>query len=583
MENKEEYSWSKYIKDYWYLLSGKRTKFVFFTILRSLSNLITFAIAFCLAKIIDFFTNYQASMPLDTFYWFVGAIAILGAFQVWLRFFSKIKMQTIAADMRKETRLLAINKIMSLNLKWHEKEETGAKIQKINQGGESVYKGLKDFSNEGISVLVDIFGALFLFLFLDIRYVAFALIYVCIYFIGEHYYNKKLNYWENELNKIKEKVSGKIHESISNILAVKSLGLGETIGKNAESYEDEYFKIWQKTRDVSQQKFKTIKIFSAIVYALFILVIGLDFVRGVITLGSIYLFASYFGKLKGGLDEFTNTIGNFISVKSGVGRFMTILDIDTIEDESRLKEFPENWRKIEFKEVYFKYKEQYVLKDFNLTINRFDKIGVVGESGSGKSTISKLMLKLYKPEKGKILVDGIDLNEFNQMSITKNMGVVLQEPEMFNLSAIDNITISATKADKKVLDTAISLSQLKPVIEKLPEKLNTLIGEKGYQLSGGERQRIGLARAIYKDSQIYILDEATSALDSKTESLIQEEISTKLKNKTLIIIAHRLSTLKEVKRILVLEKGQIVESGSFSDLLKKKQKFYQMYKLQNRN
>ncbi|MBS3176461.1 ABC transporter ATP-binding protein [Candidatus Woesearchaeota archaeon] len=538
MENKEEYSWSKYIKDYWYLLSGKRTKFVFFTILRSLSNLITFAIAFCLAKIIDFFTNYQASMPLDTFYWFVGAIAILGAFQVWLRFFSKIKMQTIAADMRKETRLLAINKIMSLNLKWHEKEETGAKIQKINQGGESVYKGLKDFSNEGISVLVDIFGALFLFLFLDIRYVAFALIYVCIYFIGEHYYNKKLNYWENELNKIKEKVSGKIHESISNILAVKSLGLGETIGKNAESYEDEYFKI---------------------------------------------LFASYFGKLKGGLDEFTNTIGNFISVKSGVGRFMTILDIDTIEDESRLKEFPENWRKIEFKEVYFKYKEQYVLKDFNLTINRFDKIGVVGESGSGKSTISKLMLKLYKPEKGKILVDGIDLNEFNQMSITKNMGVVLQEPEMFNLSAIDNITISATKADKKVLDTAISLSQLKPVIEKLPEKLNTLIGEKGYQLSGGERQRIGLARAIYKDSQIYILDEATSALDSKTESLIQEEISTKLKNKTLIIIAHRLSTLKEVKRILVLEKGQIVESGSFSDLLKKKQKFYQMYKLQNRN
>jgi ATP-binding cassette subfamily B protein len=223
------------------------------------------------------------------------------------------------------------------------------------------------------------------------------------------------------------------------------------------------------------------------------------------------------------------------------------------------------------------------LKDFNLIINRFDKIGVVGESGSGKSTISKLMLKLYKPEKGKILIDGIDLNEFNQTSITKNIGVVLQEPEMFNLSAIDNITISATKSDKKLLEEAISLSQLKPVIKKLPEKLDTLIGEKGYQLSGGERQRIGLARAIYKDSQIYILDEATSALDSRTESLIQEEISNKLKNKTLIIIAHRLSTLKDVKKILVLEKGQIVEAGSFSDLIKKKQKFYQMYKLQNRN
>jgi ABC-type multidrug transport system fused ATPase/permease subunit len=581
MQTKEGYSWNKYIKDYWYLLLGRRFRFSFFTVLRSLSNLIPFAIAYLLGQIIDFFTNYSGQ-SLNPFYTYVGLIGFLGGFQVWLRFYSKVKMQTIAADIRKESRITAMNKIMELDLKWHETEETGSKIQKINQGGESVYQGIKDFSNEGISILVGIFGALILFLTLDLKYLAFSVIFAFIYFAGEKYYNKKLNYWQDELNKIKEKVSGKIHESASNILAVKSLGLKETFGKYTSSYEEEYYKVWQKTRDISQQKFKTIKIFSAVAYALFILILGFDVINGLITVGSIYIFASYFGKLKGGLDDFTNKVGDFISVKSGVGRFMTILDIDTIEDESKLNDFPKNWKKIEFKDVDFKYKNQLVLKNFNLVINKNDKIGFVGKSGSGKSTIAKLILKLYKPEKGEILVDGINLNQINQNSITKYIGIVLQEPEMFNLSALENICISSKKSNGELLDKAVSVAQLKSVIDKLPENLNTLIGEKGYQLSGGERQRIGIARAIFKDTPILIFDEATSALDSKTEGLIQRAINQKLKNKTLLLIAHRLSTLKEADTIVVLEKGKIIESGTFEELFKLKGRFYQLYKAQSK-
>lgn len=572
------YSWGRYIKDYWYLLSGRRSRFVFFTILRSASNLIPFANAYFLAQIIDFFTAYKGGL-LEEFYLYVALIGFLGGFQVWLRMFSKVRMQTIAADIRKESRLTAMEKLMQLDLKSHEDEDTGSKIQKVNEGGESLFKGIKDFSNEGVSIAVGLFGALILFLAADIRYLLFSLVYVFIYFVGEYYFNKRLEYWQTELNKIKEKVSGKIHESASNILAVKSLGLTKAVGKHNNKSEEEYYDIWKKTRDVSQLKFKTIKIFSALAYALFILVLGLDVVDGAITVGSVFMFANYFGKLKNALDDFTNKVGNFIAVKSGVGRFMTILDIDTIEDESRLREFPKHWKRIEFRDVHFSYKEKQVLKGLDLVIHKNEKVGFVGKSGSGKSTVAKLLLKLYKPEKGEITVDGISLDGISQNSITRNIGIVLQEPEMFNISVLDNICISG-KSNPALLKKAISVSQLKPVIDKLPEKIDTLIGEKGYQLSGGERQRIGIARAIFKDTPLLILDEATSALDSRTEERIHEAIHAKLRDRTLLMIAHRISTLKEADRIVVIDKGKVAESGSFHELFRNKGMFYQLYRTQ---
>lgn len=581
MEN--NYTWREYIKDYWFLLRGRRVKFTIYTVIRSISDFAPFAVAYFLGQIIDFFTNYSQGDSLNTFYLYVAIIALLGAMEVWLRFYSKVRMQTIAANIRKETRILAMNRLVEFDLKWHEDEDTGSKIQKINHGGESVYQGLKDFSNEGISIIITTIGALFLFLTINPKYFLFAIIYAGLYFFGERQFNKKLTWIQDELNKIKEKVSGKITESASNITSIKALGLNDKINENTLKQEDEYYKVWEKSRNISQNKFKTLKIFSAIIYAAFILLLGLDFIQGIISLGSIYVFASYFGKLKGSLGNLTNKVSQFISVKSGVGRFMTIIGIKKLEDESKLDKFQENWKKIEFKNVTFKYKDKYVLKDFNLIINRGDKIGIVGKSGTGKTTIAKLLLKLYKPEKGEILIDNKNINKINQQTITQNVSLIMQEPEMFNTTMLENITISSTKQEPKLIDRAITTAKLKPVIQKLPEKINTLIGERGYQLSGGERQRVGIARAIYKDAPILLLDEATSALDSKTESEIQKELNKKQKDKTLLIIAHRISTLKETDKIIVLDKGRIIEEGTYRDLAKNKNgKFSEIYKAQRR-
>ncbi len=576
-----DYSFPNLFRDYWLLLKGKRFSFVMHTILRSLSNLISFVITFILGKIVDFFTHYQKGEPLTYFYYSVIFIAVLGSFQVWLRFFSKVQMQTIAAELRKEVRLSAMSKLMELDLKWHDEEETGSKIHKINDGSENIFNGIKTFSNEGIQIIMGLIGSIIFFFALNWKYALFGLAYTGIYLYGEHYFNKKLMEVKTELNKIKEKISGKLHESASNILTIKSLGLRRSFEQKTEHYEKLYYNIWKRSRDTSEKKVKSIKIFSSIAYALFILLVGYDAANGLITVGLILVFVSYFGKLRDALEEITHNITEFISIKSSLGRFMTIFGQEIII-RSDLPEIPSNWKTIEFIDVSFAYKEKLVLNNFSLVINRGDKIGIVGKSGCGKSTVVKLLLSLYQPQKGSILINGRKLGDYQHQSISKTIAVSLQESEVFNLSLKDNVAISNLQVKEKELKRAFEIAHLDSVIQKLPQGLDTPIGEKGYHLSGGERQRVGIARAVYKDCPLLVFDEATSHLDSKTESLIQASIKKRLKDKTLILIAHRLSTLRDLDKIIVLEEGSVAETGNFAELIKKKGIFYKLYHLQHK-
>lgn len=576
----DPYPWNTCIKDYWTLLDGRRSKFVFYTIMVSISNAIPFVIAYMLGMIVDFFVQYSQGSSLSKFYFLAISIGLLGGFQVWLRFYGKNGLKIIAGKIRREIRIEAMSKIMDLELKWHDKEETGSKIQKINEGGRNVYEGLSRFSDSGINILTGLIVGLSLFLVLNIKYFIFALVFLSIYLYGEYYFNKKVTYWQDKKNKIREKISGKMHESASNLLTVKSLGLKDVFKKTNESYEKKLYDVIEKSRATNHLKFKIIKIFSAISYGLFILMIGLDAALGVISIGSILVFVAYFDRLKGTTDKITNEIMGFIIIKSLVGRFMTIFGIKILDKEEDLLDIPKNWKTIEFSNITFKYGNHNVLDKFNLKINRNEEIGVVGRSGCGKSTLTKLLLGLYKPQEGHILIDGKDLNEYKHKSITNTIGIVLQESEMFNTSLLKNVTISSVKDDLKIFKKAIKVAQLKELIKKLPKGVSTLIGEKGYHLSGGERQRIGIARAIYKDSPFLILDEATSSLDSRTESLIQESIDKSSDDKTLLIIAHRLSTLKNVGKIIVMEKGKIVEQGTYEELLRKRGSFYKLWRAQ---
>jgi len=231
--------------------------------------------------------------------------------------------------------------------------------------------------------------------------------------------------------------------------------------------------------------------------------------------------------------------------------------------------------RISFKKVSFEYvRGNKVLRNFNLDIEPGEKIALVGHSGEGKSTITKLLMRFFDIQKGEILFDGQDISQVGLQSLRQNISLVPQDPMLFHRSLADNIRYGNRKASMKEVIKAAKLANCHEFITRLKNGYKTFVGERGIKLSGGERQRVAIARAILEDAPVVILDEATSSLDSYSEKLIQQALKRLLKRKTAIIIAHRLSTIMEADRILVIEKGKVVEQGSHRSLLRHKKGIY---------
>ena len=209
-----------------------------------------------------------------------------------------------------------------------------------------------------------------------------------------------------------------------------------------------------------------------------------------------------------------------------------------------------------------------MLSRISFAIGRGEKIGIVGLSGAGKSTIFKLLLKEYEDYKGEIKFDGLSLREISPKDYYAQTAAVLQDTEVFNLSLRENITIGKEKFDRASFERALDVAHVRGFLHKLPQGVDTLIGEKGVKLSGGEKQRLGIARAVYKEPELLLLDEATSHLDIESEKKIQESLHEFFQSVTAVVIAHRLTTIKEMDRIIVIENGRIVEHGSFSKLMR---------------
>ena len=210
----------------------------------------------------------------------------------------------------------------------------------------------------------------------------------------------------------------------------------------------------------------------------------------------------------------------------------------------------------------------------NLIIQPGEKVALVGPSGAGKTTFVKLLLRLYSPASGKILIDGQDISEATQESLRKNVSMVPQDPILFHRTLAENIAYGQRGVEKEEIEKAAKLAHCDEFIKDMPYGLETYVGERGIKLSGGERQRVAIARAILKNAPILILDEATSSLDSNSEMLIQDALNTLMQGRTTIVIAHRLSTIQKMDRIIVIDQGKIIEQGSHQKLLENENSLY---------
>ncbi|HRU99689.1 MAG TPA: peptidase domain-containing ABC transporter [Ruminococcus sp.] len=307
-------------------------------------------------------------------------------------------------------------------------------------------------------------------------------------------------------------------------------------------------------------------------------------IDGKLSLGSLMAFTTMAG-------YFMDPVGRLVSLQLQIQeanismkRLTEILDYDTEQSEGEFNELESIDGDIEFNNVTFRYgNRKPVLNNISFTIPKGKKVALVGESGSGKSTIAKLLLKYYEPENGEIMLDGVDINEYDNESVRRTISYVPQTIELFSKSIYDNIRVSKMNSTLEEVKQAAKEADAHEFIKKLPMQYHTYLQEAGNGLSGGEKQRIALARAFLKNSNFYILDESTSNLDFATENIIFDMIYNKFKKKSMLIIAHRLATIKNCDLILVLDKGEIIEQGTHDELLAKNGRYSRLWNMQQGN
>lgn len=301
---------------------------------------------------------------------------------------------------------------------------------------------------------------------------------------------------------------------------------------------------------------------------------------GLITIGTVSAFIIYAKQFSRPINEIAQLYGTIQTAIAGAERVFVLLD-EPQEDNSGTKE---PWRltgRVSFRNVDFSYiSGKQVLYDFNLDVEPGQKIALVGATGSGKTTVVNLLMRFYPPDRGEILVDGINIQEIRRDFLRKNIAIVLQDTVLFSNTIENNIKYANLDAEDAAMVEAAEMSHIRRYIERQPHKYQTFLKQAGAGLSHGQRQLMALARAVLADPKILILDEATSSVDTRTEKKIQDAIVSLMKNRTSLIIAHRLSTIRDADRIVVMDQGRVAEIGTHEQLLAQKGKYYELYMTQ---
>lgn len=386
---------------------------------------------------------------------------------------------------------------------------------------------------------------------------------------------KPMNKASKKASGTSSSLSGKLIDSISNYSIVKMFAAAKIEKQHLdkprkESIKDRTFAIYM------QRLFWGVPMFVwDISFGLTMLMCAMFFVSGEMKVSEIVFTISVYFSVMGAISRIVNNIPDLVDVigsaQQSYKELIQPLDITDVENAQ-----PLDVKKglIEFENVSFKYGRKKVIDNLSLKIKSGEKIGLVGSSGAGKTTLVNLIMRFYDPSKGSIYIDSQNIHDVKQDSLRRNIAFIPQEPAMFNRSLGDNIRYGKFNASMKEIRGAAKKAQADKFIMGTDKKYGSIVGDRGVKLSGGQRQRVAIARAFLKDSPLLILDEATSALDSETENYIQESFETLSKGRTTIVIAHRLSTLRNMDRIVVMDKGSIIEQGTHHQLLRKKNGLY---------
>ena len=458
----------------------------------------------------------------------------------------------------------------------------GEIIRRVYRGADYLEEIIYHVVFQIIPNFLTIFGALAIMALVERRLALFLFIVLILYSAASIWKTKPIIKAQRKMNKTYEKAYGDLYDSISNVQIVKSFTNEETekrkITKNfrdkaGEQYKS-YMDLWRGLNAWQQTIFSLgfVFIFGSAVFLLR---------NGVISTGQLVMFVGYISlayRPFGMVADYYRTMRTGLTA---IERARKLLKIEP-EPYQRDKKLKNIQGAIEFSNVSFGYQDhQKVLSDISFKVKPGEIVALVGESGVGKTTLADLISGYYWPSQGKIFVDGQDISKVSLKSLRENIALVPQEITLFNDTIKNNIRYGKTKATEQEIIEAARAAHAHEFIQKFPKKYEQLVGERGIKLSTGQKQRAAISRALLRNPKILILDEATSSLDSATEKLVQEALWRLIKGRTAFIIAHRLSTIQKADKIIVLEKGRIIEEGDHQELISKGGVYQKLSELQS--
>lgn len=488
----------------------------------------------------------------------------------------------IVIDLKKDI----YEKAQYLPLSFYDKTSTGSVINRVNADTATLQAFILRITQEAVVKFFLMIGLAVIMFTMDWRLTLFSFVTIPLVALIGRFFGKRISPKYMRLWRKSSAISTLLADTIPGVRVVKAFTNEEAASAKFSRYCDSWM-AEDKKAAATASVFPSVMTFlvscgTVIVYAIG----GGEIIRGQggLTLGMLVAFVNYAGMFYEPVNFFANLSDSYQNTLASAEKIMDILDAEPESDFGKGNVPKKMEGRIEFRNVNFSFdRSKKVLDDIDLVIEPGDIVGIVGTTGSGKSTLINLLMRYYDDYEGEILIDGQDIRDIDMGWYRSQIGFVQQDPMMFRDTVFKNIAYGAPNAHIEQVINAAEIANAHNFIEKLPDAYDTMLGERGVGLSGGERQRVSIARAVMKNPGILIFDEATAAVDSETENLIQTAIERLIRGRTTLMIAHRLSTLRKANKIVVVDRGRIVECGAPDELLKLKGKYYKLVQIQSMN
>lgn len=502
-----------------------------------------------------------------------------------LAFISNYIQQYIMASVS-QTLVLSIRekiseKLTKVPLRYYDTHKKGEILSRISNDLEKVSDTLQSGLMQFITAVLSIIGAVAFMFFINWILALVAIFIIVMGIIASAMFERKsINYFTNRQESL-GRFNGQIEEYFTGQMEVKVFNLEENIIKTVEMSNEKLYSDEKKAQFITYAIEPIIRLMNQIGYVVIAAIAAIFAIEGRLSIGAIQAFFQYVDQASEPLTEAAYIFNSMQAAIASAERVFEILD--EVEEERDIvdnKVIPNPKGDIEFKDVRFGYEKEILISGVNLKVASGQKVAIVGPTGAGKTTLINLLIRFYDLNSGKIEIDGIDIYSLKRSDLRDLFGIVLQDSWLFDGSIKENISYGREGADLSEIKVAARLAEIEDFIRALPRGYNTVLSDENSSISQGQKQLLCIARAILANPTILILDEATSSVDTRTELEIQNAMDNLMRGRTSFIIAHRLSTIKNADKILVMDKGNIVEQGTHKELLAKGGLYNKIYNSQ---